>query len=34
MLINCHLDAAKEAPNTKRHNFALDKLQIVKPHYV
>ena len=27
MLINCQFDAAKVAPNTKRHNFACNKLE-------
>ena len=27
MLTNCQFDAAKVAPNTKRHNFACNRLQ-------
>ena len=34
MLINCRFDAVKVAPNTKRYNFACNKLQNKKPHYV
>ena len=34
MLINCQLDAAKLAPNTKRYKFACSKLQIIKIHDV
>ena len=30
MLINCQFDAAKVAPNTKRHNFAGNELESIK----
>ena len=34
MPITCQFDLSKVAPSTKRHNFACNKFEIIKPNYV